>query len=91
MYYSMDEQSKNKSLKLLADPNKLKEYNKSKIKRNTLKNHIEQHFKYKLSDKLYINIIESINITILVDQFLTDIINQVIEYRNPMITGYSLI
>lgn len=92
MYYNMDEQTKDKSLKLLADPNKLKEYNKYKeIKKKTLKDYIEYHFKYKLSDMLYINIIESIDIYIIIDEYINKIIDQVIECQNLKIIEYSLI
>lgn len=87
----MDEHLKLKSLKLLADPNKLKDYNKSKKTIDKLKHQLELDFKCNLSDKLYNKIKELIKIEIIVYTMLDNIINRAIEHQNLKITEYSLI
>jgi hypothetical protein len=87
----MDEHLKQKSLKLLADPNKLLEFNKPKKKQERLKLQIEEHYNCDLTDKLYCNIKDSIYKDIIVYKTVEKLINQVIEYQNPKIIEYSLI
>uniref|UniRef100_A0A6C0CGB3 Uncharacterized protein n=1 Tax=viral metagenome TaxID=1070528 RepID=A0A6C0CGB3_9ZZZZ len=72
-----------KSLKLLADPFKLKD--SKYIPKNTdkLKDEIESKFKCRLSDKSYDYILQEIEILVIVDSLLNDIINQVSPDQNP--------
>lgn len=88
----MDEQLKEKSLKLLADPNKLKDYNRPSGKKlESLQLEIESYYQYKLSKKLYNDIKDSITREILVHKVVSQIIEQVIENQNLKIVEYSLI
>ena len=74
---------KQKSLKLLADPCKLKD--SKYIPKNTdkLKDEIESKFKSKVSDRCYSYIIQEIEIIVTIDSLLNDIINQVSSNQNP--------
>lgn len=78
-----EDEFKQKSLKLLADPCKLKD--SKYIPKNTdkLKDEIESKFKCKISNKCYISIIQEIEIIVTVDSLLNDIINQVSSNQNP--------
>ena len=78
-----EDEFKQKSLKLLADPCKLKD--KQYIPKNTdkLKDEIESKFKCKISDKCYCYIIQEIEIIVTVNTILNDIINQVSSNQNP--------
>ena len=78
-----EDEFKQKTLKLLADPCKLKD--SKYIPKNTdkLKDEIESKFKCKVSDKCYISIIHEIEIIVTVDGILNDIINQVSSNQNP--------
>ena len=78
-----EDEFKQKSLKLLADPCKLKD--SKYIPKNTdkLKEEIESKFKCKISDKCYSSIIQEIEIIVTVDSLLNDIINQVSSNQNP--------
>jgi len=77
----MDE-FKLKSLKLLADPNKLKG-KKLNIPRDRLKHEIEVKFNYRLSNIIYQHVIETIRRELVIDALLHDIINQVNLDHNP--------
>ena len=72
-----------KSLKLLADPCKLKDIKYIPKNTDKLKDEIETKFKCKISDKCYISIIQEIEILVTVDSVLNDIINQVSSNQNP--------
>ena len=78
-----EDEFKQKTLKLLADPCKLKD--SKYIPKNTdkLKDKIETKFKCKVSDKCYCSIIQEIEIIVTVDSLLNDIINQVSSNQNP--------
>ena len=78
-----EDEFKQKSLKLLADPCKLKD--SKYIPKNTdkLKDEIESKFKCKISDKCYSSIIQEIEIIVTIDGVLNAIINQVSSNQNP--------
>lgn len=78
-----DEEFNQKSLKLLADPCKLKEIKYVPKNTDKLKDEIESKFKCKISDKCYSSIIQEIEILVTVDSVLNDIINQVNSNQNP--------
>ena len=71
-----------KSLKLLADPNKLREQKKY-IPMNRLKNAIESEFNYKLTNTTYQYIQNTIRSELIIDSTINDIINQVVLNHNP--------
>ena len=78
-----EDEFKQKSLKLLADPCKLKD--SKYIPKNTdkLKDEMENKFKCKIGDRCYSSIIQEIEIIVTVDSLLNDIINQVSSNQNP--------
>ena len=78
-----EDEFKQKSLKLLADPCKLKDSKYVPKNTDKLKDEIESKFKCKISDKCYISIIQEIEIIVTVDSVLNDIINQVSSNQNP--------
>lgn len=78
-----EDEFKQKSLKLLADPCKLKDIKYIPKNTDKLKDEIETKFKCKISDKCYISIIQEIEILVTVDSVLNNIINQVIPDQNP--------
>ena len=71
----------NKSLKLLADPNKLKNYNRPIII-NKFKEELQIEFRSNISSELYEKIINSITHIIFIHNFIKDIIDQVVEHQN---------
>jgi len=71
-----------KSLKLLADPNKLRG-KKVNIPSDRLKHEIEVKFNYKLNNIIYQHILETIRTELVMDALLNDIINQVTLNHNP--------
>ena len=78
-----EDEFKQKSLKLLADPCKLKDIKYIPKNTDKLKDEIETKFKCKISDKCYCSIIQEIEIIVIVDTLLNDIINQVSSNQNP--------
>ena len=71
-----------KTLKLLADPNKLK----SKpviIVKDKFKVQLESKFNYEITDTSYQHIITVIHHELIIDSLLKDIINQVSLDHNP--------
>ena len=78
-----EEEFKQKSLKLLADPCKLKD--KQYIPKNTdkLKGEIETKFRCKINDNTYLLIKKEIELILTVELFIEDIINQVSSDQNP--------
>ena len=72
-----------KSLKLLADPCKLKDIKYVPKNTDKLKDEIESKFKCKVRDNCYSYIIQEIEIIVTVDSLLNDIINQVSSNQNP--------
>ena len=73
-----EDEFKQKSLKLLADPCKLKD--SKYIPKNTdkLKDEIESKFKCRISDNIYNSILQEIEIIVIVDSVLNDIISKII-------------
>lgn len=78
-----EDEFKQKSLKLLADPCKLRD--SKYITKNTdkLKDEIESKFKCRVSDNSYNYILQEIEIIVIVNTLLNDIINQVSSNQNP--------
>lgn len=78
-----EDEFKQKTLKLLADPCKLKD--SKYIPKNTdkLKDEIESKFKCKVSDNCYSYILQEIEIIVTADSVLNNIINQVSSNQNP--------
>ena len=67
-----------KSLKLLADPCKLKDSKYVPKNTDKLKDEIESKFKSKISDICYTSILQEIEIIVIVDSVLNDIISIII-------------
>jgi hypothetical protein len=67
-----------KSLKLLADPCKLKDSKYVPKNTDKLKDEIESKFKSKISDICYTSILQEIEIIVIVDSVLNDIISKII-------------
>ena len=78
-----EDEFKQKTLKLLADPCKLKDSKYVPKNSDKLKDEIESKFKCKISDKCYSSIIQEIEIIVTVYSVLNDIINQVNSNQNP--------
>mgnify|MGYP001111707578 CR=1 FL=1 len=72
-----------KSLRLLADPNKLKEQRKLVLGYNRFKNQLECEFNCDITDKLYQRLYKMIEREIMIHSVLSDIIDQAIQYHNP--------
>ena len=66
-----------KSLKLLADPCKLKDIKYVPKNTDKLKEEIESEFKCKVSDNSYNYILQEIEILVIVDSVLNDIISKI--------------
>ena len=77
----MDE-FKNKTLKLLADPNKFKN-TKYNYKQDIFKIQLEKKFNYYMDNYTYEHLIKTINTELIIDALLKDIINQVNLNHNP--------
>ena len=78
-----EDEFKQKSLKLLDDPFKLKDSKYIPKDSDKLKDEIESKFKCKISDKCYSSIIQEIEIIVTVNNLLNDIINLVSSNQNP--------
>ena len=78
-----EDEFKQKSLKLLADPCKLKDSKYVPKNTDKLKDEIESKFKCNISDKCYSSIIQEIEIIVAIDSLLNNIINQVSSNQNP--------
>ena len=78
-----DNEFKEKSLKLLADPCKLKDINYNPKKNDKFKNEIEYKFNYEVSELLYSRITQEIENLIIIDSVLQTIINQVNSNHSP--------
>ena len=72
-----------KSLKLLADPYKLKDIRKKNNNQDRLKNELEYKFHYPLTNKLYQHIVQIIKQELIIDSCIQDIINQVSLDHSP--------
>ena len=74
---------KEKSLKLLADPCKLKDIRYNPKNNDTFKNELEYKFNCEVSELLYGRITQEIENLIIIDSVLQTIINQVNSNHNP--------
>jgi|TARA_B110000208_G_scaffold13976_2_gene17035 hypothetical protein len=73
-----EDEFKQKSLKLLADPCKLKDSKYIPKNSDKLKDEIESKFKCRISDKSYNYILQEIEILVIVDSVLNDIISKIV-------------
>ena len=78
----MDELFKNKSLKLLVDPNKFKN-TKYIHKQDMFKIQLEKKFNYQINNYTSKHLINTITTELIIDSLLKDIINQVNLNHNP--------
>jgi len=78
----MNNEFEMKSLKLLADPRKLKGMKRNMFP-DKFKREIETKFNYKLNNIIYQHILETIRTELVIDALLNDIINQVNLNHNP--------
>ena len=78
-----EDEFKQKTLKLLADPCKLKDIKYIPKNTDKLKDEIESKFKCRVSDNSYNYILQEIEIIVIVDSVLNDIINLVSSNQNP--------
>lgn len=72
-----------KSLKLLADPCKLKDIRKKNNSQDRLKYELEYKFHYPLTNKLYQHLVKIIKQELIIDSCVQDLINQVSLNHNP--------
>lgn len=72
-----------KSLKLLADPYKLKEIQYNPKYTDSFKRELDYKFNYEVSDTVYNYVVQQIKTTLLIDSVLQDIINQVSLDQSP--------
>jgi|TARA_B110000208_G_scaffold190551_1_gene254725 hypothetical protein len=72
-----------KSLKLLADPNKLKDIKYIHREIDKLKEEIESTFKCILSDNTYSYIKKDIELRLTVEDVLNDVLNDIINRATP--------
>ena len=78
-----EDEFKQKSLKLLADPCKLKDSKYIPKNSDKLKDEIESKFKCKINDNTYSLIKKEIELILTVELFIEDIINQVSSNQTP--------
>ena len=78
----MDEYDKEKSLKLLANPNKLKDRKSLLKKKDSLRNEINFRFNCNMSQSLYDKLLTIIHKEIIIYQCIDDIINQAIQSQS---------
>jgi len=83
MNHKLNEKLDEKSLKLLADPHKLKVKKKFFIQYDHLKYQLESKFNCKIRDDLYTRLLTIIETEIIIDSILQDIINQVDLNHSP--------
>ena len=72
-----------RSLKLLADPHKLKEPRKQMIQYDRFKQELESKFNYIIDDRLYQHVLTTIRTELIIDSVVKDIINQAILSHSP--------
>ena len=78
-----DNEFKEKQLKLLADPRKLKTKKFVVTTQDYFKTHMERKFGYLLNEQLYQYILKIIKTELIIDSAIQDVINQVILGHNP--------
>ena len=74
---------KEKSLKLLADPCKLKDIQYNPKYSDPFKKELDYKFNYEVNDTVYNHIVQEIKTILLIDSVLQDIINQVSLDQTP--------
>lgn len=78
-----EQEFKEKSLKLLADPCKLKDIQYNPKYSDSFKKELDYKFNYEVSDVVYNHIISDIKSILIIDSVLQDIINQVNSNQSP--------
>jgi len=79
----MDIELKEKSLKLLADPHKLKHAHYTCSTYDPFKHHVERKLKYKCNETFYNHIIQLLEQEVKIHKKLIDIIDQVSLHHSP--------
>ena len=78
-----EKEFKEKSLKLLADPCKLKDIQYNPKYRDSFKKELDYKFNCEVSDNMYNYIVGEINQILIIDNIIQDIINQVNSSQSP--------
>ena len=78
-----EQEFKEKSLKLLADPCKLKDIQYNPKYKDSFKKELDYKFNYEVTDTVYNHIVQEIKTMLLIDSVLQDIINQVSLDQTP--------
>ena len=79
----MDDELNLKSLRLLADPHKLREPKQKIPQYDSFKQSLESKFNYRIDIPLYSHIVKMIQDELIIDSIITDIINQAILSHSP--------
>ena len=79
----MDTDLTMKSLKLLADPHKLRESKKMPMQYDRFKQSLESKFNYTIDMPLYSHLLKVIQTELIIDSVVKDIINQAILNHSP--------
>ena len=79
----MDDEFKDKTLKLLADPRKLKEIKRSFVTYDRFKNQLESKFNCSIEQPLYDKLVAMIHKELIISSIVNDIINQVSLDHSP--------
>lgn len=79
----MDGVFQEKSMKLLADPLKMRKHSTKAETYDRLRSSIESTFEYKLTNQTYQRIRRDIYNDLVIDSVMQDIINQVALRQNP--------
>ena len=79
----MDSELKDRSLKLLADPHKLKETKVSFVRYDHFKYQLECKFNCSIEQPIYRRLLSMIHKELIISSVVNDIINQVDLYHSP--------
>ena len=79
----MDSELKDRSLKLLADPDKLKETKVSFVRYDHFKYQLECKFNCSIEQPIYRRLLSMIHKELIISSVVNDIINQVDLYHSP--------
>ena len=71
------------SLKLLADPHKLKKYKHISVQYDGFRQSLESKFNYDIDNNLYSHLLGIIQVELRIDAVIKDIINQAILSHSP--------
>ena len=71
------------SLKLLADPHKLKKYKHISVQYDGFRQSLESKFNYDIDNNLYSHLLGIIQVELIIDAVIKDIINQAILSHSP--------